>query len=147
MQKKMRPNANEEGTSNVESQSGPNNEGGQHNAGSQSATNNENNEASKTDSLFGDVTDDMISSIPDFQSQASTSNNYKGKGKGKMIDKKPKPVVRRRVSERIKENWFKKPKPFVGPGSNPEQPICMDIDEEPSSKITPKRALKIAAKG
>src|SRR3954469_21954045 len=108
MQKKMRPNANEEGTSNVESQSGPINEGGQHNAGSQSApinegvqhnagsqsaTNNENNEASKTDSLFGDVTDDMISSIPDFQSQASTSNNYKGKGKGKMIDKKPKPVV------------------------------------------------------
>ncbi|XP_058767340.1 uncharacterized protein LOC131641032 [Vicia villosa] len=85
--KKMRPNANEEGTSNVESQSAPINEGGQHNAGSQSATINEDNEDTKIDSLFGDVTDDMISSIPDFQSQASTSNNYKGKGKGKMIDK------------------------------------------------------------
>ncbi|XP_058777048.1 uncharacterized protein LOC131651395 [Vicia villosa] len=113
--KKMRPNASEEGTSNAGSQSATNNEEGQHNPGNQSATNNEENEDTKIDSLFGDVTDDMISSIPDIHSQASTSNNYKGKGK--MIDKL---IVRRRVSERIKENWFKKPKPFTGPGSNPE---------------------------
>ncbi|XP_058726866.1 uncharacterized protein LOC131598245 [Vicia villosa] len=124
--KKMRPNASEEGTNN---------------AGSQSATNNEENEDTKTDSLFGDITDDKISNISDIQSQASTSNSFKGKGK--MIHK---PIVRRRVSERIKENWFKKPKPFTGPGSHPAQPICMDIEEEEPSNNTPKKASKITPK-
>ncbi|XP_058776962.1 uncharacterized protein LOC131651313 [Vicia villosa] len=97
-------------------------------------------EESQTGILFGDVIDDMISSLSDInshvQSQASTSNLNKGKAK---IAVKP---IRRRSSERIKENWFKKPKPFTGPSSDPEQPICIDTEEEEPSKTTPKKARK-----
>ncbi|XP_058770844.1 uncharacterized protein LOC131644373 [Vicia villosa] len=132
--KRIRPNASEE--------SGASQEAATNNTGSHTGTV---NEESKTDTLFGDITDDMISSLPyihsNVPSQASTSNM--NKGKRKMV---VKPIKRIRVSERIKENWFKKPKPFTGPGSDPEQPICMDIKEEEASKKTTKKAAKTTPK-
>ncbi|XP_058757199.1 uncharacterized protein LOC131630445 [Vicia villosa] len=65
----------------------------------------------------------------------------KNKGKAQV---KP---MRKRVSERIKENWFKKPKPFTGPGSAPEQPFFITEEEDSNEsqrkmKTTPKKNLK-----
>lgn len=47
--------------------------------------------------------------------------------------------MRRRSSERIKENWFKKPKPFTGPGSNQYEPMYLTDEEGASQRATKKR--------
>ncbi|XP_058755001.1 uncharacterized protein LOC131628150 [Vicia villosa] len=77
-------------------------------------------------------------------SQAKTTpaeESAKNKGKAQVNP------VRKRVSERIKENWFKKPKPFTGPGSAPEQPFLITEegdgnDSQRKKKTTPKKTMK-----
>ncbi|XP_058773017.1 uncharacterized protein LOC131647121 [Vicia villosa] len=115
---------------------------------------NEVTDADVEDSLFRDISDAMIASLPNISVQTttsigSTSNIDKGKQKVKQ-EFKP---LRNRCSERIKENWFKKPKPFIGPGSNPEQPFCFTEDEEevkvPKKQVpkgTPKKIPKKTVK-
>ncbi|XP_058776065.1 histone H1-II-like [Vicia villosa] len=70
------------------------------------------------------------------------SSENKGKAQIKH-DTKP---MRKRVSERIKENWFKKPKPFKGPESDPDQPLCLTEEEDNIASQTTSRASKITAK-
>ncbi|XP_058727079.1 uncharacterized protein LOC131598501 [Vicia villosa] len=120
-EKRIRPNAGEEGDASQEA--------GTNNAETQTGTNN-------VETQTGTI---------NAQNQTETNNaltsNLKN-GKTKMAVKS----TRRRSSERIKENWFKKPKQFTSPSSNPDQPICMDTEEREASKTTPKKAGKATPK-
>ncbi|XP_058767169.1 uncharacterized protein LOC131640807 [Vicia villosa] len=84
-------------------------------------------QTASTADVFGDITDDMISSIPDIchtKSANSLPNQIK-KGKAKVKqDSIPK---RRRQSERVKLFWFKKP--IIGPGAK-DQPITLSEEED-----------------
>ncbi|XP_058782464.1 uncharacterized protein LOC131656924 [Vicia villosa] len=87
---------------------------------------------------FDGISDDIITSLPDI----TTAQNYKEANKKKKLVKELKPM-RKRSSERIKINWFKKPKPFTGPGSNSDQPMSLTDEEEGSgSKKSNKKAKK-----
>ncbi|XP_058746525.1 uncharacterized protein LOC131619449 [Vicia villosa] len=87
---------------------------------------------------FDGISDDIITSLPDI----TTAQNYKEATKTRKVVKEIKPM-RKRSSERIKINWFKKPKPFTGPGSNSDQPMSLTDEEEGSgSKKSNKKAKK-----
>jgi hypothetical protein len=59
----------------------------------------------------------------------------------KKRGKEVKPL-RRRSSERIKINWFKKPKPFTGPGSNSDQPMSLTDEEQERGSQRAKKKLR-----
>ncbi|XP_058751316.1 uncharacterized protein LOC131624382 [Vicia villosa] len=95
------------------------------------------NDASQTD-YFDGISDDIITSLPDI----TTAQNYKEATKTRKGVKEIKPM-RKRSSERIKINWFKKPKPFTGPGSNSDQPMSLTDEEEGrGSQRSNKKAKK-----
>ncbi|CAI8610898.1 unnamed protein product [Vicia faba] len=83
------------------------------------------NDDTQQSDYIGDIVDDIISSIPDINtSQAPAEEVIVAKKKKKKKGKEVMPM-RRRSSDGIKINWFKKAKPFTRPGSNQDQPMFL----------------------
>ncbi|XP_058733420.1 uncharacterized protein LOC131605036 [Vicia villosa] len=83
------------------------------------------NDATDETDYFDGISDDIISTLPDISTSAVECTSKTLKKKGKEVN-----PMKRTSSERIKINWFKKPKPFNGFGSNSEQPMQLTGDEE-----------------
>ncbi|XP_058781430.1 uncharacterized protein LOC131655613 [Vicia villosa] len=95
-------------------------------------------ETNQTD-FFGDITDDVISSLPEFNSTqcSAVDGASQRRGKKKMSPTKP---IKRRTSERQKLFWFKKP--ITGPGATSEQPISVTDEDNNDESRRGKKKLK-----
>ncbi|XP_058749183.1 uncharacterized protein LOC131622170 [Vicia villosa] len=89
--------------------------------------------------FFGDITDDVISSLPDFNSTqcSAVDGTSQRRGKKKMSPTKP---IKRRTSERQKLFWFKKP--LTGPGASSEEPLSVTDEENNDESRRGKKKLK-----